>query len=176
MDSYLSKRTVPVSTKKSSKNKHSEEDEFHKEADDYYKGDTSFMSNIKKMIPGKSSRSKQKYEDYEESDYDDSNEESDEEYDEMDDRDYEEYSEKRYSKGPGVFSIIKKWFYSDGSELIMKEEVSEPEVPDDIKDILKLQNRWIAKLSPKKLEEFKKSEDYKIYKETLERYDLIKKK
>ena len=74
----------------------------------------------------------------------------------------------------GIFTKIKSWFeIKDGVEEEL-QEVDEPLVDDEIRDVLKIQNKWLLKLPKKTIEEFKKSEDYKKYKETLRKYNLIK--
>ncbi|RME52737.1 hypothetical protein D6783_03905 [Candidatus Woesearchaeota archaeon] len=49
-------------------------------------------------------------------------------------------------------------------------------IPEDVKDVLKLLNKWLNKLSKRNLESFKKSPDFQRYKAVLEKYDLVKKK
>jgi len=44
----------------------------------------------------------------------------------------------------------------------------------DIKEALKIVNKWMGKLPPKKLQEFKNSEDFTRYKDLLKKHNLIK--
>ena len=55
------------------------------------------------------------------------------------------------------------------------EEEIEKELPEDIKEIIRILHSWIQKLPPKKLQEFKASPDFQVYKEVLEKHNLIRK-
>jgi len=87
------------------------------------------------------------------------------------DDEFEEEYEEAEEKG-GFFSGIKKWFSSDVEEVV--EEEYEPELPEDLKDILRIQNKWLKKLPAKEMKLFKESQDYQVYKDVLKRYGLIK--
>ncbi|MBN2566946.1 hypothetical protein JXB02_02575 [Candidatus Woesearchaeota archaeon] len=50
-----------------------------------------------------------------------------------------------------------------------------PSLPDDVVQLLKVQNRLIARLPPDEIARFRSSADYAFYKETLGKYGLIKK-
>ena len=73
----------------------------------------------------------------------------------------------------GLFSFMDDWFGEENQ----KDETKEVSlVPEDIKDVLRLQNKWLAKLPPSAIMEFKDSGDYVVYKETLKKYKLLKEK
>ena len=76
----------------------------------------------------------------------------------------------------GFLSSIKGWFSGDEEPVEDNEYAAEkvPEVTDDIKNILKIQNKWLGRLHPEIIKEFKNSDDYQTYKDTLKRYNLIK--
>jgi hypothetical protein len=74
--------------------------------------------------------------------------------------------------GKGIFDTIKGWFATDEEEEI--EELEQPMIEDEIKEVLKIQNKWLLRLPKKTIKEFKDSKDYAIYKETLKKYNLIK--
>ena len=95
----------------------------------------------------------------------------------------EEEFEKEYDKNEveekqGVFAKLKKWFSSDEepeNDNVVEEQKAASVVNEDIKEVLKLQNRWLSKLPAKTIREFKESEDYKKIKELLDKHSLIKK-
>ncbi len=94
----------------------------------------------------------------------------------------EEKFEEEYEKQPkkGVFSKIKQWLSfddndSDEEEFEKSEEQPASAVNEDIKEVLKLQNKWLSKLPSKTIREFKESDDYKRIKALLEKNNLIKK-
>ncbi|MEM3373865.1 MAG: hypothetical protein QXE31_01460 [Candidatus Woesearchaeota archaeon] len=86
-------------------------------------------------------------------------------------------SEKKAKKSKGFFAKIRSWF-SEEAEFDEEEEETIEEkkeiLPDDIKEVLKIQNKWLSKLPKEVLHEFKNTEDYQKYKETLKKYNLIK--
>lgn len=90
----------------------------------------------------------------------------------------EEYEKKEPKRG--VFSKIKQWLSfdendSDEEEFVKTEEQPASGVNEDIKEVLKLQNKWLSKLPSKTIREFKESDDYKRIKALLEKNNLIKK-
>jgi len=85
--------------------------------------------------------------------------------------DDESYEEKKESKG--IISRIKGWLSFDDEEEEAPEETNN--VPDDLLEALKIQNKWLKQLPSPVMKEFKSSEDYRRYKEILETYNLLKK-
>jgi hypothetical protein len=89
----------------------------------------------------------------------------------------EEYEKKEPKKG--VFSKLKEWLSfeeaADEEDFEKPKEEAVSTVNEDIKEVLKLQNKWLSKLSSKTIREFKESEDYKRIKVLLEKNNLIKK-
>jgi hypothetical protein len=85
-----------------------------------------------------------------------------------------EFEEPKVSYG--FFASIKNWFAGseDIEEAEEAEEENAPVLEVDIKEALKIQNKWLMKLPAKTIREFKESEDYARYKEILVKYNLIK--
>ena len=78
-------------------------------------------------------------------------------------------------KEKGFFSRLFSWMEGDDQVVSKEVEKKAVDLNEDLKDALKIQNKWLQKLSGDKIREFKGSGDYKRYKEILEKYDLIKK-
>jgi len=89
-----------------------------------------------------------------------------------------EYQEEVAQK-KGIIEKIKSWLYLDNNndEEIYEEdeEIVDSDVEDEIKEVLKIQNKWLSRLPNRKIREFKESKDYERYKEILEKYNLIRK-
>jgi len=130
--------------KPSKKRKKTAEKEFREEEKQYYS--ESFFQKIMNYILGEPIK-----------------EEIPEEVEiEEEKKELEEYNEKR-----DRFSFLRNIFSSEKKE--------EPKIiPDDIREVLKIQNKWIRKLPSELIKKFKESEDYNNYKETLKKYNLIK--
>lgn len=148
--------------------------EFNKDLDDYLSSRKGFtkkeplFSSIK--IPKLSFPKKKKkqtpnelFEDFEE-------------FEDIED-DFEELEEP-IKKSFSLFSFANNLFRRNR---IVTEEDDIQEIQDileineEIKDVLRIQNEWLKKLSPTNLKNFKKSPEYSIYKATLEKYNLLKK-
>lgn len=102
-----------------------------------------------------------------------------EDFDEFEDieDDFEDLEEP-VKKSFSLFSFANNLFKR--KKLITEEddikEVQEVlEINEEIKDVLRIQNEWLKKLSPTNLKKFKASPEYAIYKATLEKYNLLKK-
>ncbi|MEM2138889.1 MAG: hypothetical protein QXM96_01930 [Candidatus Woesearchaeota archaeon] len=104
--------------------------------------------------------------------------ESDEKKDLSDNEKYEDENlevNEKSKKRKSFFDKIKSWFSEEAEYDEESDEVKEKEeLPEDLKEILKIQNKWLSKLPQEELHNFKNSEDYKKYKETLKKYNLIK--
>ncbi|MBN1502499.1 hypothetical protein JW930_03065 [Candidatus Woesearchaeota archaeon] len=93
-----------------------------------------------------------------------------------------EFDETEEVKKPkrGAFSSIFDWLFIDKEEDEtegFEEESNAPEesqIPEDIKEALKIQHKWLEKLSAKRIKEFKESDDYSNYRLILEKYKLIR--
>ncbi len=166
MESYLAKRRKP-DKKKTQKKKPTkvskDEKEFKKEVNDYYSGKKSFFDKILDFIAGPPDEEPVTQAEEEKKEL------------EEDEKELEEFEEKKEKKS--VLDIIKSWFAFDDEEPEeMTEEVVEetPEVPDEIRKVLKIQNKWLLRLPKRIIKDFKKSKDYEVYKDTLGKYNLIK--
>ena len=73
----------------------------------------------------------------------------------------------------------RRWFFSrrnDDYEEEFDEEVEETVSSDidDLKEAVKVLHRWLEKLPPEKIAEFKKSPDFETYKGALRKLGMIK--
>lgn len=152
METYLSKRTKSDKPKKSTKETTNTK-EFKEEAKDYYQ--QSFFQRITGYLIGESP-SKAPMED-EKSEI------------EEDKKDLEEFAEKQ---SKGFLTSFRNWFSVDNNKEVQEES---PAMSNDVKEILKIGNKWLAKLPANVMKDFKNSDDYEKYKETLKRYKLVKK-
>ena len=99
-----------------------------------------------------------------------------EEFEDVED-DFEELEEP-VRKTFSLFSFANNLFRRDriiNEEDDIQEIQDVLEINEEIKDVLRIQNEWLKKLSPTNLKNFKKSPEYLIYKATLEKYNLLKK-
>lgn len=108
----------------------------------------------------------------------DDDEDLDEEDVEELEREYEELDEMEEvieEKKEGIFSkIIRSLRKKPDVEMYDEEPEEVAEIPDDIKKTLKIINTWLKKLPPSEMMKFRQSEDYTYYKDTLQKYKLIK--
>jgi len=77
---------------------------------------------------------------------------------------------------PGLLSRIKGFILGSDKDADEEDFIEEKKdtIPDDLKEVLKLQHKWINKLPPEKISEFKESEDFQKYTDVLRKYGLIK--
>ena len=91
----------------------------------------------------------------------------------------EEIKEIEEKPKQGFFERIKRAiFYNKNQEDLVYEEIEEQQEPlidEEIKEALKIQNRWLGRLSGKEIKKFKESEDYSRYVEILKKHNLLKK-
>jgi hypothetical protein len=88
-------------------------------------------------------------------------------------------------KKQSIFSKISSWFGGgEAEETDFRDvekgpaEASEPakeQIDPEIKKLLKIQHKWMEKLPPEVIAEFKDTPEYAEYKMLLEKYHLIKK-
>ncbi len=168
MDSYLSKVKKSSDTKHVKKEKPkevvSDVKEFKQEEKEFYSKNKSFFQKFLDFIAGEPEEKDEK-----EIKAEEKAEVKEEE------KELEEYSKKTPKKG--ILETIKNFFVGEdiqGEEKAEEEKKAELSINEDIKEVLKIQNKWLLKLPVKTIKEFKDSEDYKIYKETLKKYNLIK--
>jgi hypothetical protein len=166
MDSYLSKvkksdekekKTVAVEEKMEKENV----EEFKEEEKAYMAGKKSFFQKFMDFIAGTEE------------------EEQKTEEEKTEDSDDEKELEKYDKKNKGLFGSVKGLFSRDTKAAEQKEEKKEETtmmLPEDIKEVLRIQNKWLMMLPARTIREFKESDDYRIYKETLLKYGLIKAK
>ena len=85
--------------------------------------------------------------------------------------------EEEKEEREGIFARVRNWLFvsEDGEEVIVEEE-RVPMLPEDLKETLRIANSWLGKLPAKSMRQFKQSDDYTIYKQTLEQYGLVKSK
>jgi len=91
-------------------------------------------------------------------------------------REFEDMEQKPKKRKKDLLSKLFGWL--GGEEDTAAEEVAiqaHAEVNEDLKDALKIQNKWLQKLPAQSIRDFKASEDYKRYREILEKYKLLKK-
>lgn len=87
------------------------------------------------------------------------------------------------SKRRGFFARIFSWSGNDVEEedvyfdesLVEEGDDSVEEELQDLKETIKILHTWLEKLSPEKINQFKRSSDYERYKAALDRLDLLKK-
>jgi len=98
--------------------------------------------------------------------------------DEEFEKEFEGEKEINEEEKSGIFQKLKSWFSpeSDDEEDFEEIEAQKPAaVHEDIKEVLKLQNKWLSKLPSKTIKEFKESDDFKKIRELLDKHNLIKK-
>lgn len=176
MDTYLSKRKKPTTKKKPVKEEPKEkvvEQEFKEEEKEYYKKDKNMIDKFLDFILGEEKHEPDVKE------IEEIEEEIDEEIKE--EKEFEsELEEIEEEPKTGFFEKIKKLlFYNKAQEELVYEEIEVEKdieaINEDIKEALKIQNKWLKKLSPKEIKKFKESDDYVRYVEILEKHNLIKK-
>jgi hypothetical protein len=163
MDSYLSK--VKKSEEKIKKSVVVEEKMTQENPEEFKEEEKEYLSGRKSVF--------QKFMDFIAGTEDDAPVEESKKVEDVED---EKELEKYDKKNNGILNSVKGFFY--------KESKAEPEekpeekktsaVPDDIKEVLRIQNKWLMLLPGRTIREFKESEDYRVYKETLLKYGLIK--
>ena len=88
--------------------------------------------------------------------------------------DIEREIDEKTTKRKGLLSRIIDLFTFTYDEF-EEDYFSEEDIKEELKKVIKIQHKWINKLGPEKIKEFKNSEDFFEYKEILEKYNLIKK-
>ena len=173
MDTYISKVKKGSTKPKPEPKKKETETEFKEEELDYYKKDKNMIDKFLDFILGEET-SKPDVKEIEEIE-----EEIEEEIKE--DKEFEEELEEIDEKPKkGFFQRIKQlFFYNKNQEDLTYEEIEtqevKPDINEEIKEALKIQNRWLTRLSSKEIKRFKQSEDYVRYVEILEKHNLLKK-
>lgn len=171
MDSYLSK--INKETPKSSNKKVVVEkiEEYSEEDNEYISQKRSIFQKFLDFISGESIEPID-----DDSLLDENLEESIESKPERETQEEQEFEEMEDKPKQSIFAKIRSFLYfqKDNEEIILEGEEFETLVDDEIKEALKIQNKWLKELPASKIREFKCSKDYEKYKEILEKYNLIK--
>ena len=139
MDTYLSRRKKPeVSKKKKPKKKKNDEKEFNDEEKEYFE-ERNFFQKVVNFVAGEPERKPKPIDEEAKLEKEETSEDSDE---------FDEFEKTAPKKGGfNMIKKIKSWFSSDDeekySEIEEEIESDEPAIPEDIKDVLKIQNRWL---------------------------------
>lgn len=176
MDTYLSKVKKSSSKPKpeSEPKKKETTEEFKEEESEYYKKDKNMIDKFLDFILGEET-SKPEVKEIEKIE-----KEIEEEIKEEKEFE-EELKEIDQKPKKGFFQKIKQviFFNKDEDDVIYEEIETQkevkPDINEEIKEALKIQNRWLTRLSPKEIKRFKQSEDYTRYVEILEKHKLLKK-
>ncbi len=179
MDSYIHKVKKQETTEKKEKKKEPKKDaelkEFKEEEKEYYSKKKPFFDRIMDFIAGSEESMEESTEEGREESTEQGEKTALSKEEKEEEKELEQCSEKAEKK-EGFFSSVKGWLSS--GEKPKKEEKSREEKPpaleEDVKQVLKIQNKWLLKLPVKTIKEFKDSEDYKLYRETLKKYNLIR--
>ncbi len=70
----------------------------------------------------------------------------------------------------------RHWVDEQAEKVQFIEEEVVPQLDEDVKRVLKIIHKWIAKLPKRYKDEFKKSKDFILYRDLLEKYGVAKKK
>jgi hypothetical protein len=172
MDSYLTKRKKKPTSSKQKPKKEETEAEFVEEEQEFFSKDKSLVQKFLDFISGEQT---DEYEEFETEEPMQMEVDSPDDLESVEDTEYqEEVAQKK-----GIIEKIKSWLYLDNNndEEIYEEdeEIVDSDVEDEIKEVLKIQNKWLSRLPNRKIREFKESKDYERYKEILEKYNLIRK-
>lgn len=85
--------------------------------------------------------------------------------------------EERFAEQPRKVNTFMRWFGSrQEAEEDETETMQAPVLDEDTKEALKLTFKWLKRLDPETIEEFKRSPDFERYKIALDKYGLLKKK
>ncbi|MFH1400937.1 MAG: hypothetical protein ABIH41_05435 [Nanoarchaeota archaeon] len=96
---------------------------------------------------------------------------------EVDSMDAGDDVDERPEEGPGFFAKIMALFGSSAEDADEDMVIpSNPQIPEDVQEVLKITFRWIEKLPKYRLAEFKSSQDFEMYKDTLLKYGVVRKK
>ncbi len=171
MDTYLSRRKKPVSKKTKPKPKAKvTEKEFKEEELEYYKREKNMIDKFLDFILGEKKEPEVK-------EIEDIEEEIEEQIIEEEEFEEELDEIQKEDKKISFFTRLKQLFFfgDDEEDVLYDEELDEPIIDEEIKEVLKIQNKWLTKLSAKEIKKFKESSDYSRYVEILEKHNLLKK-
>lgn len=102
------------------------------------------------------------------------------EKDEELEEEFDEFKEDVKKPKGGIFKHVVGWIFADDiprkKESVQEatSDIKEPALGEDIKEVLKIQHKWLEKLSKKTIKEFRESDDYITYRTVLEKYNLIR--
>lgn len=94
------------------------------------------------------------------------------------------YEEEKQSLLERMFQTMRLFRHrhqvEEEAEMVMEAEDTleeeKAQMDEDVKDVLKITHKWLGKLTKRNREEFMESDDYKRYKEVLEKHGLAKAK
>ncbi len=161
MESYLSK--VKKTGERERKTEIVEEKMEKEDAHDFKEEEKEYLAGKKTVF--------QKFMDFIAGTEEDMPEQNKEKPEEVED---EKELEKYDKKSKGMFNSMKNFFSSRETMPEEKPVEEKKGLPEDIKEVLRIQNRWIAMLPARDIRDFKQSPDYTYYKDTLQKYGLIK--
>ncbi|MBU0757655.1 MAG: hypothetical protein KKF44_06300 [Nanoarchaeota archaeon] len=177
LDSYISDRVDPKDRKRTIKKDYVSDSSFEQEDFEFYEPKEPFYRKIFNLFGRKKTEIIREIDEFEEEVEKDIEEATD-------DMDEFEEEETIAANKPGFFQKLIRLFRfsydeydapSDEEEAIYDElDQKNFELPDDVKEIIKIQHKWIQKLAPDKKKEFKESMDFEKYKDMLSKYNLIK--
>ncbi|MBD3204069.1 hypothetical protein GF327_07260 [Candidatus Woesearchaeota archaeon] len=173
LDQYIEKRVKRKPAKKRKKSKTTISDsEFDREEMEFNEGKEPFLTKIIDLFTVKKKTEVIR-------DIDEVEQKVQQKIDKTEEKEFDEYDDD-YEEN-GILSKILDFFrfsydeYDDENDFEFEQEkVSQEILPEDVKNIIKIQHKWINKLPSEKIKEFKKSEDFKLYKDILQKYNLIK--
>jgi hypothetical protein len=165
MDSYLSK--VKKSEEKVKRPVVAEEKMKKEDAEEFREEEESYMAGRKSVI--------QKFMDFI-AGTEETEEEKKPDVNKVEEGEDEKELEKYDKKNKGILTSVKEFFSREDNDEPKEQKIEESKssLPEDIKEILRIQNKWLMMLPGRTIREFKESDDYRVYKETLQKYGLIK--
>lgn len=85
------------------------------------------------------------------------------------------YEDEQQPKKEGsVKKFVRKLFFTKVEDDYQEMQEEEPDQTEEIKETIKILHRWLEKLPPEQITAFKNSEDFKRYKDSLNKLGLTK--
>ncbi len=85
-----------------------------------------------------------------------------------------DYEEELQPKEGKIKTFVKKLFLTKVEQEEYEEMPQQTNQTEELKETIKILHKWLEKLPPEKIQEFKNSEDFLKYKEALKNLGLIK--
>jgi len=93
----------------------------------------------------------------------------------QDTQEEDSYANEEHTKKEGsVKKFVRKLFFTKVEDEYQEVQEDEPDQTEEIKNTLKILHRWLEKLPPEQITAFKNSEDFKKYKDALNKLGLTK--